>query len=157
MRTESHSANLLRRALLVTIVLSPIPLMAQPKTLIEVWKTPACGCCKDWVSHLEANGFEVTTHDVSDTSSVRQRNRIPDAFGSCHSAVVGEYVLEGHVPAREITRLLKEKPNAVGLAVPSMPLGSPGMDGPDYGGRHMAYDVLLVLPSGKAEVYQSYT
>lgn len=157
MSNENHTADPLRRALLVTIALSPISVMAQSKPLIEVWKTPTCGCCKDWVRHLEANGFEVTTHDVSDTSPVRQRHRIPDNFGSCHSAKVGKYALEGHVPAKDIARLLKEKPDAVGLAVPSMPLGSPGMDGPDYGGRRMPYDVFLILLSGEAKVYQSYT
>ena len=157
MRTAKHTADPLRRALLVSLALAPLPLMAQPATLVEVWKTPSCGCCKDWVEHLRANGFEVRTHEDTDTTSVRERNRIPNDYGSCHSAVVGKYALEGHVPAREIARLLKEKPDAVGLAVPGMPLGSPGMDGPEYGGRRMAYDVLLILSSGEAKVFESYS
>lgn len=157
MPEESQINNPLRRALLLTIALSPITVMAQLPTVIEVWKTPTCSCCKAWVKHLEANGFRVVTHDVSDTSSIRQRIGIPDDFGSCHSAVVEKYALEGHVPAKEITRMLKEKPDAIGLAVPSMPLGSPGMDGPDYGGRRMPYDVLLILRSGEAKIFQSYT
>jgi hypothetical protein len=125
------------------------------KPLVEVWKSPACGCCKDWVSHLEANGFEVRTHDTGN-AQIRARLGMPVRFGSCHTGRVAGYALEGHVPASEVKRLLKEKPEAVGLAVPAMPLGSPGMDGPEYGGRRDAYDVLLVGRDGNASVYRSY-
>lgn len=125
------------------------------RTLIEVWKSPSCGCCKDWVAHLEANGFKVRVHDEGNTNA-RAALRMPVKYGSCHTAKVDGYVLEGHVPARDIKRLLKERPNAVGLAVPGMPVGSPGMDGPDYGDRKDPYDVLLVQAEGKTSVYQSY-
>ena len=128
------------------------------RPVIEVWKTPSCGCCHDWIRHLQAQGFEVQAHDVSDAAKrdVRQRLGLADRFGSCHTARVGGYVLEGHVPAREIHRLLRERPRALGLAVPGMPVGAPGMDGPEYGGRRDPYDVLLVQRDGGAGVYRSY-
>ncbi|MEC5213075.1 hypothetical protein RCH06_001620 [Polaromonas sp. CG_9.5] len=130
-------------------------LMAQTRPKVEVWKDPDCGCCKDWVSHLEANGFQVSVHD-SGNAEARTRLGVPDKLGSCHTAQVGGYALEGHVPARDIKRLLKERPKAVGLAVPGMPVGSPGMDGPEYKGRKDPYDVLLIQANGSSKVYQSY-
>ena len=123
--------------------------------LIEVWKSPSCGCCKDWITHLESKGFKVRTHDDGNTA-VRQRLGMPVRFGSCHTASIGGYAIEGHVPAREIRRLLKERPAAVGLAVPAMPIGSPGMDGPAYGQRKDPYDVLLVAKDGSTTAYQRY-
>lgn len=129
--------------------------MAQTRTQVEVWKDPNCGCCKDWVAHLQANEFVVKVND-SGNAAARTRLRIPEKMGSCHTAKVGNYALEGHVPAREIQRLLKEKSKAIGLAVPGMPVGSPGMDTPAYGGRVDAYDVLLVLEDGNSRVYKSY-
>jgi hypothetical protein len=130
-------------------------LMAQTRPQVEVWKDPDCGCCKDWVSHLEANGFQVKVHD-SGNAAARVRLGVPEKLGSCHTALVGGYALEGHVPARDIQRLLKERTKAVGLAVPGMPVGSPGMDGPVYGGRKDPYDVLLMLADGNTRIYQSY-
>ncbi len=129
-----------------------------PRPVVEVWKTPSCGCCHDWIKHLQNQGFEVTAHDVSETTKreMRQRLGLDHKFGSCHTALVQGYVLEGHVPAREIQRLLKDKPVALGLAVPGMPVGSPGMDGPAYGGLKDPYDVLLVQRGGAARVFQSY-
>jgi hypothetical protein len=123
--------------------------------LVEVWKSPTCGCCKEWIKHLEANGFAVR---VSDTGNTQARGQLGMAaqLGSCHTARVGGYVVEGHVPAREIQRLLKDRPAALGLAVPAMPVGSPGMDGPEYGGRRDPYDVLLVQRDGRSTVFQSY-
>ena len=130
-------------------------LMAQTRPAVEVWKDPDCGCCKDWVSHLEANGFQVSVHDSGNVQA-RTRLGVPEKLGSCHTGQVGGYALEGHVPARDIKRLLKERPKAVGLAVPGMPVGSPGMDGPDYQGRKDPYDVLLIQANGSSKVYQSY-
>lgn len=137
---------------------SPLIGLAQTKTRVEVWKTATCGCCHDWVAHLEASGFEVKTHDISDMAKAAQRRQLglADKFGSCHTALIGGYVLEGHVPARDIRRLLKERPKALGLAVPGMPIGSPGMDGPAYGGRKDPYSVMLVQRDGSATVYQAY-
>jgi hypothetical protein len=131
------------------------PAWADEVPLVEVWKSPTCGCCKDWIRHLEAHGFKVRAHDQGNTDA-RAALGIPLAYGSCHTARVGGYAIEGHVPAREIHRLLKDKPAAVGLAVPAMPIGSPGMDGPEYGGRKDPYDVLLVRRDGSTGVYQSY-
>ena len=123
--------------------------------LLQVWKDPNCGCCGDWVKHLQSNGFLV---QVIDTGNVAARKRLgmPDALGSCHTARVGGYVIEGHVPAADILRLLREKPDALGLAVPGMPIGSPGMDGPEYKGRRDPYDVLLVSRGGATRVFQSH-
>lgn len=129
--------------------------VAQTRPQVEVWKDPDCGCCKDWVIYLQANGFDVKVND-SGNAAARTRLRIPEKMGSCHTALVAGYALEGHVPAREIQRLLKEKPKAIGLAVPGMPIGSPGMDGALYRGRVDAYDVLLVLEDGSSRVYKSY-
>ncbi len=138
-------------------VASPVMALAAGKPQLEVWKSPTCGCCHDWIAHLQANGFQVAVHDVSEAAKAGQRLKLgmPDKFGSCHTGLIDGYVVEGHVPAREITRLLKERPKAVGLAVPGMPVGSPGMDGPVYQGRKDAYAVLLVQRDGNAAVFQS--
>jgi hypothetical protein len=147
-----------RRKLLLTLLATPLaPLMraraAEP--IIEVWTGPSCSCCHDWLKHLEANGFGLNPHDGGN-SEARSRLGMPIDFGSCHTAEVEGYVLEGHVPAREIRRLLAERPEAVGLSVPAMPRGSPGMDGPAYGSVRDPYDVLLVGRDGRASVFQSY-
>lgn len=130
-------------------------LQAQTRPQVEVWKDPNCGCCEDWVSHLRANGFTVQVHNSGNTAA-RARLGVPNALGSCHTAQVDGYALEGHVPGRDIQRLLKERPNAIGLAVPGMPIGSPGMDGAVYGGRKDAYAVLLIQRGGGTRVYQNY-
>jgi hypothetical protein len=132
------------------------PLMAQTRIAVEVWKDPNCGCCKDWVVHLEANGFAVKVNDTGNNAA-RVRLGIPAALGSCHTAQVGGYAIEGHVPAADIKRLLKDRPKAIGLAVPGMPVGSPGMDAPIYGGRKDAYKVMLVLQDGSTRVFNSYS
>lgn len=119
---------------------------------IEVYKTPSCGCCHLWVEHLRANGFAVNAHDVDDTGGYRQRFGVPQALGSCHTGLVGGYALEGHVPAREIKRLLAERPKVKGLAVPAMVQGSPGMEG----ARSDPYDVLAFGADGRYAVYQHY-
>jgi len=142
-------------AALAAVAFAPRLAGAQNAQLVEVWKSPTCGCCKDWVRHLEANGFRVRTHDDGNTDQ-RAALGMPLKYGSCHTARIGGYAIEGHVPAREIQRLLKDKPAAVGLAVPAMPVGAPGMDGPEYGGRRDPYDVLLVRRDGGADVYHSY-
>jgi hypothetical protein len=137
----------------VTAALVALPLAAAAaQPVIEVYKSASCGCCKEWVKHLEANGFSVKARDVDNPSDYREKFGIPTEFGSCHSARVNGYALEGHVPAAEIKRLLAEKPKARGLAVPAMPMGSPGMEGP----RSDPYDVLLVKDGGKATVYKHY-
>lgn len=122
---------------------------------IEVWTGPSCGCCKEWVKHLQANGFEVSSQEGGN-SDARKRLGLPARYGSCHTAEIDGYAIEGHVPAREIHRLVRESPDAIGLSVPAMPRGSPGMDGPAYGNVKDPYDVLLITRDGKASVFQSY-
>lgn len=126
-----------------------------PATTIEVWKDPDCGCCKDWVVHLRGNGFQVKAHESGNTDA-RRRLGMPERFGSCHTAHAGRYAIEGHVPAEDIRRLLQAQPAAIGLAVPGMPVGAPGMDGPEYRGRRDPYQVLLVKQDGTASVFRSY-
>lgn len=157
--TTPHIDTTRRFALLAGLLLGPRSLLAaEPRPALEVWKTATCGCCKDWIRHLQIHGIEVTAHDVSETArrEMRQRMGLADAFGSCHTARVGGYVVEGHVPARDIFRLLRERPAALGLAVPGMPVGAPGMDGPEYGGQKDPYSVLLVQRSGASTVYHAY-
>ncbi|PKO33056.1 MAG: metal-binding protein [Betaproteobacteria bacterium HGW-Betaproteobacteria-7] len=116
---------------------------------MDVYKSPYCGCCGKWIDHVKAAGFEVRTHEVNDVPAARQRLGMPERLGSCHTAKVAGYLVEGHVPATDIQRLLKEKPPALGLAVPAMPPGSPGMESP----RPVPYDTLLVQTDGKTSVY----
>jgi hypothetical protein len=149
-----------RRTLLLLAAVAPMfaPLAARgrgTKPLVEVWKDPNCGCCKDWVAHLEANGFATKVNETGN-SGIRGWLGIPAKLGSCHTAQVGAYAIEGHVPAAAIRRLLEERPQAVGLAVPGMPVGSPGMDGAVYGGRRDPYDVLLVARDGTSSVFSSH-
>jgi len=149
-----------RRALIVGACgIAALPHWSAAQTalpLVEVWKSPTCGCCGDWMRYLEANGFRTRVFDVG---SVKKRAEmgVDLRYGSCHTAVVGGYAIEGHVPAREIKRLLRERPTAIGLAVPGMPIGSPGMDGPEYGGRKDAYEVLLLTKDGRASVFHAYS
>lgn len=126
-----------------------------PSIPIQVWKDPQCGCCQDWIVHLEQNGFAPRVFDEGNNAA-RSRLGMPRQYGSCHTALVQGYVIEGHVPASDIRRLLQQKPGALGLAVPGMPIGSPGMDGPAYGGRRNAYQVQLVRKDGSAAVFTSY-
>ena len=151
--------NISRRRFVATLSLAGLAgpaLAATASTVgIDVWKSPTCGCCKDWIAHMERNGFKVMVHEQGNTD-MRARLRMPVDYGSCHTALVGGYVVEGHVGASDVKRLLKERPDAVGLAAPGMPLGSPGMDGPEYGGRKTPHDVLLVRRDGTASVFQAY-
>lgn len=108
---------------------------------VTVYKNPSCGCCGDWVKHMQANGFRVVTHEVGDVTPIRKKYGVPDALASCHTAVVGEYAIEGHVPAQDIKRLLREKSKVRGLSVPGMVVGSPGMEqGPPQPYATIAFD-----------------
>jgi len=121
----------------------------QTLPVVEVYKSAQCGCCKAWAEHLQKNGFEVILHDVDDVPAARKKLGMPNKFGSCHTAKAGQYLVEGHVPAADIKRLLKERPKAIGLAVPAMPPGSPGMESDDP----VPYDTLLIGKDGKAKVF----
>lgn len=133
------------------------PGMAQGRPVAKVWKDLNCGCCKDWISHLQGAGFDVQVLDTGNMAA-RARLGIPQKYGSCHTAQIGGYAIEGHVPVSGIQRRLHEAPQAVGLAAPApgMPVGSPGMDGLAYGGRKDAYEVLLIGTDGNSTVYQPH-
>ena len=120
---------------------------------IQVFKGRSCGCCAVWVRHLREAGFGVAVVDVHSAAVERRRLGMPDRYGSCHTATVGGYVLEGHVPAADIRRLLDMRPKALGLAVPGMPASAPGMEVP---GRHEPYQVLLVDAAEQATVFASH-
>jgi hypothetical protein len=152
--------GLYRRSLIggaaAACALLAVPLArANPGVQAEVWKDPDCGCCKEWVAHLQANGFTVKVNDTGNESA-RARLGVAQKYGACHTALIGGYAIEGHVPAREIHRLLKERPQVIGLAVAGMPVGSPGMDGAIYGNRSDPYSVMLLAKDGSASVYQQY-
>lgn len=118
---------------------------------LTVYKSPTCACCDGWVSHMRQAGFAVAVRVTSDPGAVRRGRGVPDTLASCHTGVVGDYVIEGHVPAPDVQRLLRERPDALGLSAPGMPLGSPGMETPD--GRRAPYDTLLVLRGGATRVF----
>jgi len=155
MKTRTLSRRRFVGSALAWAAVATRPAWAAPLPTMQVWKAPTCGCCKDWIAILQRAGFKVHTFDEGNNAA-RARFGLPARYGSCHTAHIGGYVVEGHVPAREIRRLLAEKPDAIGIAVPGMPVGSPGMDGPEYGGRRDAYDVLLVHRDGSSRVYASY-
>jgi len=132
-----------------------LPTLADNRPSIHVLKDPNCGCCNAWVKIMQESGFDVTTERSFGTLLFRYKldNGIPQNMASCHTGKVDGYMIEGHVPPADIHRLLKERPDAVGLAVPDMPYGSPGM-GPES--EREAYDVFLLLPDGSTQVYTSY-
>jgi hypothetical protein len=149
-----------RRHLLLALAATPAALLAahaqaNPFKLptVHVWKSPTCGCCTAWVDHMRAAGFTVSITEVDDTGPTRKRLGMPAKLGSCHTALVGGYVLEGHVPADDVKRLLRTKTAGLGLSVPGMPVGSPGME---MGPRLDPYDVLLVQRDGRTSVFSHY-
>jgi len=136
---------MLRNLLLLLLFVAAPALAAE----ITVYKSPTCGCCKEWVKHLQANGFTVTAKDVPDVEPYKNANGVPPMLASCHTARVNGYTIEGHVPAADIQRLLKERPKVRGLAVPGMPAGSPGMEGLFT----QRYEVLTFDQDGRTSVY----
>ena len=137
-----------------TLVLLPAFLLgaaasALADPAVDVYENPACPCCKDWVSHMNANGFKVKVHYVDNINVSRSKLGMPEKYGSCHTAVVDGYLIEGHVPAQDVKRLLAERPKAIGLAVPGMVTGSPGMEGPNP----QPYETLLVKQDGNASLF----
>ena len=128
------------------------PTLAGELPAMTVWKSPWCGCCDKWIEHMEAAGFEVQVEEVEDLSLVKRMAEVPDDLQSCHTARVGGYTVEGHVPASDIVRLLEERPDALGLVVPGMPSGSPGMEN----GERDPYDVLMLTRDGQTEVFSSH-
>lgn len=137
---------------------SPVPAptttTAEALPVVEVYKNATCGCCKDWVKHLEANGFSVQAHDVDNLLPYKDQAKLGAGMGSCHTAFVNGYAIEGHVPARDIKRLLLEKPDVSGLTVPRMPIGSPGME--VEGKSADAYQVLSYKDGKEVGVFADY-
>ena len=142
--------------IMVAFAISPISAFSKSPsggTAITVYKSPTCGCCSKWVDHLQENGFQVTSHDIdsSELTQIKEKHGVPGKLASCHTGIVNGYVIEGHVPADVISRLLSEKPKVAGIAVPGMPMGSPGMEG-NYS---EPYDVVTFDKDGKTQVYTS--
>ncbi|MHC9084437.1 DUF411 domain-containing protein [Luteimonas sp. RIT-PG2_3] len=131
---------------------SPVQPGALP--LMTVSKHPSCGCCGVWIEHMQAAGFKVAVNDVEDLGPIKQAAGVPYAMGSCHTAQVDGYFIEGHVPASDVLRLLAERPDAKGLTVPGMPMGSPGMEHPD--GIVQPYTVTLVRKDGSTQAFSQY-
>jgi hypothetical protein len=150
-RFEMRKFSVMTAVVVALFSFSPAPAMAGfPE--VQVYKSPTCGCCNKWIQHLRAHGFTVKATDVKDVSSIKRQNGIPSEMSSCHTAFVGGYVVEGHVPAGDVIRLLTERPKVSGLAVPKMPVGSPGMEGP----KPVAYDVLSFDAAGKVTVFSHH-
>jgi hypothetical protein len=146
-----------RRALLargmaaaLAMIGTPSLLRGQGGTPMMVYKDPNCGCCHNWVEIMRRAGFDVSTRDTSDMDAIKARHKVTRALASCHTALVGGYVVEGHVPADVIRKLLAEKPRVLGIAVPGMPVGSPGMES---GNRKDPYEVLTFDAAGKTTVF----
>jgi hypothetical protein len=151
--TDSDFALTRRSALFAALasLLQTGTVFAVEKPVITVHKDPTCGCCSGWVQHLQKAGFDTKVLDTRDLDAVKRRLGVPDDLAACHTAEVAGYIIEGHVPAIALTRFLAEKPNAAGLAVPGMPIGSPGMEG----GQPERYDVVLFGPDGR-RTYMSF-
>jgi hypothetical protein len=149
-RTFALGASFLALAL-TTGATRPSAVTAKEPT-ITVYKDPNCGCCKSWIEHLIKHGYRVDAKDTSEMAEIKRTLGVPDDLTSCHTGVVNGYLIEGHVPAADIARLLKEKPKIAGLAVPGMPMGSPGMEGP----RTDHYKVLSFDKAGKTKTFASY-
>lgn len=132
------------------LVLSFRPAPSDPGTDVVVYKSPTCGCCSLWVDHLEEAGFTVRAENVMDMAAVKHREGVPMDLSSCHTAIIGDYVFEGHIPARVIRDFLDEAPDLAGLAVPGMPIGSPGMEGPNP----RPYDVIAFDNEGNRGVFE---
>ena len=127
------------------------PAGPKPATgVLTVYKTPTCGCCKGWIEHMKAAGFQVRAVDMEDITEVKQASGVPMKLRTCHTAIIDGYVVEGHVPADLVKKMLAEKPKVTGIAVPGMPVGSPGME---QGNQKDPYEVLLFDKSGKTSVY----
>jgi hypothetical protein len=142
-----------RRDVLLTLCAALTPLSAAAKPSMIVYKTPTCGCCGKWVEHMRANGFDVKVNEVQSTAEYRKKYGVPERMASCHTGVVNGYTVEGHVPAADVQKLLKQRPKARGIAVPGMPIGSPGME---QGPGRQAYSVILFDDQGNLTQFTSY-
>lgn len=142
-------------ALLLAVPVTAADQAARSATpMMAVYKTPTCGCCAKWVDHMRQNGFNVMVTDLNDLSTIKQKHGVPARLQSCHTGVVNGFVIEGHVPAADVKRLLEDKPAVTGLTVPGMPAGSPGMEVP--GIRTPAYQVLTFDKAGATKVFATH-
>jgi len=139
----------LRHLVLAFLLLPATSLMAAE---VLVYKTPTCGCCTAWIDHLKTHGFDVKSVDLRDLTKIKQQHGVTRELASCHTALIDGYVIEGHVPATDIKRLLQERPPVAGLAVPGMPMGSPGMEGP----VSEPYAVVSFEKSGRTAVFSRH-
>ena len=137
-----------------SLAIAGVPLAAQRGAAVQVYKDPTCGCCALWVEHLRKAGFTATVTDVDDMAAIKAKYGVPGRVRSCHTALVGGYVLEGHVPAEDVQRLLRQRPGIVGVGVPGMPIGSPGME--VAGVKPQKYDVLAFNKAGETHVFASH-
>ena len=153
---EPDSATAAEASAPVAAPSTPAPAqdVASAAPVISVYKSPTCGCCKNWVEHVKEAGFTVEVHDVDNLSDIKADAGVPTTTRSCHTAIVGGYAIEGHVPAATIQRLLREKPVVAGIAVAGMPVGSPGMEVP--GQPADKYDVVAFKADGSTSVYESH-
>ena len=151
-----------KHKIIISIIFSTILLTGSALVLSQrvnadsgmtVYKSPTCGCCSKWIKHMEDNGFSIKAVDVTDVNQVKQYYGISPGLGSCHTALVDGYVIEGHVPADDVKRLLAEKPDLLGLSVPGMPVGSPGME---MGDRVDSYSVMAIDKNGETRVFNQY-
>lgn len=145
---------MLDRRTMLGLLAAAIPAAACAKPAkaaeLKIFKSPYCGCCGAWVDHVKASGLRTVVHEMEDVTPMARKLGVPDAMRSCHTAVIDGYFVEGHVPAADIRKLLRERPKARGLAVPGMPIGSPGME---QGGRRDAFDTLIVDRNGASRVF----
>ena len=142
-------------ALAIVLIWTTPGVAETPSPSIEVWKSATCQCCGKWVTHLEVSGFAVKTNaaDNATLDKIKRAAGIGEKLDACHTAKIDGYVVEGHVPASDIKRLVAERPDAIGLTVPGMPVGSPGME---QGGKTEPYDVLLIKKDGTTEIFASH-
>lgn len=137
-------------AFVLLVVLAPAPRgVAQGRVAMTVYKSPTCGCCAKWIEHASAAGFAVTKNDLADNTVVKNTHGVPAHLRSCHTTLVGGYVVEGHVPADIVRKLLRERPKIAGIAVPGMPMGSPGMEG----ARRDRYDIVAFDRNGQTSLF----
>lgn len=151
-RTAALAVAFVAAALTTAAAPTSTSAAAVKKPTITVYKDPGCGCCKKWIEHLVKNGYRVDAKDTPGMAEIKRTLGVPDRITACHTAVVNGYVIEGHVPAADIDRLLAQKPTIAGLAVPGMPMGSPGMEG----GTGQRYQVLAFDKNGKTTVFASH-
>jgi hypothetical protein len=142
-----------RRSALAVLAMTATAIPARATVALKAWRNPGCGCCEKWVEHMRAAGFDVVMQDDPDLAARRANLGVPEELAGCHTAIIGDYVIEGHVPPDDVILFLAEKPQALGLSVPGMPVGSPGMESD---GQTEPYDVIAFARDGTRRVFARY-